>query len=79
MLIGPEPTTDSFVAVMHNEETNVIPGHVLVADQTKNFRTLSKFGGVFLDNFQCSQLSNERLKKLTFIDTPGSLQLIEKK
>ena len=35
MLIGPEPTTDSFVTVMHGDETNVIPGHVLVADQTR--------------------------------------------
>ncbi|KAK6059450.1 hypothetical protein COOONC_02919 [Cooperia oncophora] len=39
--IGPEPTTDRFIAVMHGEEEGVIPGNALVVDAKKQFRALS--------------------------------------
>src|SRR6218665_501157 len=41
--IGPEPTTDRFIAVMHGEQEGVIPGNALVVDPKKQFRPLSKF------------------------------------
>lgn len=71
--IGPEPTTDSFIAVMYNENENVIPGNALVVDPKKPFKPLSKFGNAFLNRFQCSQLPNDVLQSLSFIDTPGIL------
>jgi len=71
--IGPEPTTDSFIAVMHNDHENVIPGNALVVDPKKNFKQLSRFGNAFLNRFQSSQLPSDVLKSLTFIDTPGIL------
>jgi EH domain-containing protein 1 len=71
--IGPEPTTDSFIAVMYNENENVIPGNALVVDPKKNFKPLTKFGNAFLNRFQCSQMPNEVLKSISFIDTPGIL------
>lgn len=71
--IGPEPTTDSFIAVMHNDHENVVPGNALVVDPKKPFKPLSKFGNAFLNRFQCSQMPNEVLKSMTFIDTPGIL------
>lgn len=40
--IGPEPTTDRFIAVMHAEEEGCIPGNALVVDSTKQFRALTK-------------------------------------
>lgn len=58
---------------MHNENENVVPGNALVVDPKKNFKPLSKFGNAFLNRFQCSQMPNEVLKSLTFIDTPGIL------
>lgn len=49
MRIGPEPTTDSFIAVMHGEQEGVIPGNALVVDPKKPFRKLNAFGNAFLN------------------------------
>ncbi|XP_047502447.1 EH domain-containing protein 3-like [Penaeus chinensis] len=71
--IGPEPTTDSVVVVMHSEREGVIPGNALVVDPKKPFRPLGKYGNTFLNRFQCSQLNSNVLKGLTVVDTPGIL------
>ncbi|CAF1284342.1 unnamed protein product [Rotaria magnacalcarata] len=71
--IGPEPTTDSFIAIMHNERPGVVPGNALVVDPSKPFRPLSKFGNAFLNRFVSSQIKNEILETITFVDTPGIL------
>ena len=73
MRIGPEPTTDRFIAIMHGEHEASIPGNALVSDPTKQFRPLQKFGGQFLNRLQASCVNNAVLKNLTFIDTPGIL------
>ncbi|XP_040065308.1 EH domain-containing protein 3-like [Ixodes scapularis] len=73
MRIGPEPTTDGFIAVMYNDHEGVVPGNALVVDAKKQFRPLAKFGNAFLNRFQCSLVNSAVLQTLTIIDTPGIL------
>lgn len=73
MRVGPEPTTDRFIAVMYNEKEGVIPGNALVVDPKKQFRPLAKFGNAFLNRFQCSMVKSPVLKGISIIDTPGIL------
>ena len=71
--IGPEPTTDRFIAVMHSKTEGMIPGNALVVDPKKQFRPLAKFGNAFLNRLQCSQVDSPVLESITIVDTPGIL------
>uniref|UniRef100_A0A3Q1EJS0 EH-domain containing 4 n=2 Tax=Acanthochromis polyacanthus TaxID=80966 RepID=A0A3Q1EJS0_9TELE len=73
MRIGPEPTTDGFIAVMYGENEGVVPGNALVVDPKKPFRKLNAFGNSFLNRFICSQMPNQVLQSISIIDTPGIL------
>eukprot|EP00002_Diphylleia_rotans_P004867 TRINITY_DN1378_c0_g1_i2.p1 TRINITY_DN1378_c0_g1~~TRINITY_DN1378_c0_g1_i2.p1 ORF type:complete len:435 (-),score=116.79 TRINITY_DN1378_c0_g1_i2:181-1485(-) len=71
--IGPEPTTDRFIAVMHGPEDLVIPGNALSIQQDKPFTGLSKFGSAFLSRMEASECPAPMLERITFVDTPGVL------
>ncbi|CAB1335424.1 unnamed protein product [Coregonus sp. 'balchen'] len=73
MRIGPEPTTDGFIAVMYGENEGVVPGNALVVDPKKPFRKLNAFGNSFLNRLICSQMPNQVLQGISIIDTPGIL------
>jgi len=73
MRVGPEPTTDRFVAVCHGEQDSVMPGNALVADRSQPFTQLSHFGNAFLSKFECAKCNSAPLEGLTLIDTPGIL------
>uniref|UniRef100_A0A6B2L2R4 EH domain-containing protein n=1 Tax=Arcella intermedia TaxID=1963864 RepID=A0A6B2L2R4_9EUKA len=71
--IGPEPTTDKFIAIMYGEDERIIPGNALSLDLDKPFTFASNLGNGFLTKFEASFTPSEILKTLTFIDTPGIL------
>ena len=71
--IGPEPTTDRFIAVMHGNEDKSTPGNALAVSQNMPFRGLEMFGNGFLQKFQGAQLDAPLLHHVTLIDTPGIL------
>jgi len=71
--IGPEPTTDKFVAVSYGESEKIVPGNALVCDQSLPFQNLSQFGNEFLIRFEGAQVPSKVLEGVTFIDTPGVL------
>jgi len=71
--IGPEPTTDKFVAVCKGDMDQVIPGNALVVDKSMPFTQLSHFGNNFLTRFECAKLDSPVLNGMSLIDTPGVL------
>ncbi|KAL7711574.1 EH domain-containing protein [Entamoeba marina] len=71
--IGPEPTTDGFVSIMHGPTTTTIPGNTLCVQADKPFTSLSKFGNEFMAKFKGSFSNLPLLEHMTFIDTPGVL------
>jgi EH domain-containing protein 1 len=71
--VGPEPTTDRFVAVMHHTEERVVPGHALAVQQGSAFRGLERFGTGFLEKFEGAQVPSKILQNMTLVDTPGIL------
>lgn len=76
--IGPEPTTDKFIAVVHgcegeDEGGKIIKGNSLTVVPELPFAGLGEFGTAFLNKFEASVTPSSLLKRVTLIDTPGVL------
>jgi EH domain-containing protein 1 len=71
--VGPEPTTDTFTAIMWGDREQKIPGNALAAMRDRPFTALQRFGMNFLNRFDGVLCPSPILRKLTFIDTPGVL------
>lgn len=61
------------MVVMGGEKEQSIPGNALVADPTKQFKDLSRFGNKFLKKLHCGIVNAPLLNSITFVDTPGIL------
>ncbi len=71
--IGPEPTTDRFVAVVYGEEAKKIDGNACTGVNTLPFSGLSTFGTSFLNKFYAAVVPAPLLNHINLIDTPGVL------
>ena len=71
--IGPEPTTDRFMAVMYGDQDKTVPGNALTVAPGSPFGGLKYFGNNFLTRFEGSIVNAPVLEKLSLIDTPGVL------
>lgn len=71
--IGPEPTTDRFIAVMHGAEPKVIKGNALTGFKDLPFSGLSVFGTSFLNKFSAALVPAPLLRDFNIVDTPGVL------
>lgn len=70
--IGPEPTTDRFIAIMGGED-RTIPGNAAAVSNELPFNALTRFGSSFLQKFEVAQVNSQILENVTLIDTPGVL------
>jgi len=61
------------MVVMGGDNEQSIPGNALVADPSKQFCDLSRFGNKFLKKLSCGIVNTPLLKSITFVDTPGIL------
>jgi len=72
--IGPEPTTDRFVAIIRGESGDkIVPGAALCSQADRPFRGLSPFGNNFLSRFEGVEMDSPILNNITLVDTPGIL------
>merc|ERR1719220_1643683 len=61
--IGPEPTTDRFIAVMHSDQDGVIPGNALVVDPKKTIPSTIKIWKCFSKQISVFFHQIRRLKR----------------
>lgn len=71
--IGPEPTTDRFIAVVYGNESKTIKGNALTGVNDLPFSGLSTFGTSFLNKFSAAVVPAPALAHMNIIDTPGVL------
>ena len=69
--IGPEPTTDRFVAVMYGDREKVTPGNALTSQPDTPFHSLRHYGTHFLDKLECASVPAPILRRITLVDSPG--------
>lgn len=71
--IGPEPTTDRFIAVVYGNQSMSIKGNALTGVNDLPFSGLSTFGTSFLNKFSAAVVPAPALAHMNIIDTPGVL------
>ena len=69
--IGPEPTTDRFVAVMYGDQEKVTPGNALTSQPDTPFHSLRAFGANFLNKLEAALVPAPILRRICLVDSPG--------
>lgn len=73
MHIGPEPTSDKFMALIHGKDRKIVRGNTLTVMPELPFSGLSQFGSTFLNHFNGSVTDSPLLAFMNVVDTPGIL------
>jgi len=71
--IGPEMTTDKFVAIMYGDAEKTTPGNALTSQPDTPFHSLKKYGTNFLNRLEATALPSPILKRVMLVDSPGVL------
>uniref|UniRef100_A0A7R9UDJ9 Dynamin-type G domain-containing protein n=1 Tax=Pinguiococcus pyrenoidosus TaxID=172671 RepID=A0A7R9UDJ9_9STRA len=71
--IGPEPTSDRFIAVCHGDERRLVHGNNASVNPGLPYQGLTTFGQNFLSKFSAAYTPSDVLRDVTFVDTPGVL------
>lgn len=69
--IGPEPTTDGFLAVMFGDQDKTTPGNALTSQPDSPYHTLRQFGNALLDKLEAVYVNSPILRRINLVDTPG--------
>lgn len=69
--VGPEPTTDRFVAVMYGDREKVTPGNALTSQPDTPFHSLRHYGTGYLDKLEAASVPAPILRRITLVDSPG--------
>ena len=69
--VGPEPTTDRFVAVMYGDREKVTPGNALTSQPDTPFHSLRHYGTHYLDKLEAASVPAPILRRITLVDSPG--------
>ena len=69
--VGPEPTTDRFVAVMYGDREKVTPGNALTSQPDTPFHSLRHYGTHYLDKLEAAAVPAPILRRITLVDSPG--------
>lgn len=68
--IGPEPTSDKFMALQHGKDQKIIKGNTLTVKPELPFFGLSQFGARFLNHINGPLADSPLLEFMNSIDTP---------
>lgn len=72
-LTGMAPTDDDFSILTHGSVDKERNGTSLTSNPSFGFEGLSQFGPKFLSHLKQRSIPNDRLKKVTLVDTPGMI------
>jgi GTPase SAR1 family protein len=72
-LTGMAPTDEDFTILRHGPTEKERPGSSLISNPELGYEGLSQFGPRFLSHLKMKTLTNDRLSKVSLVDTPGMI------
>lgn len=70
---GMAPTDEDFTIIRYGNIAKERPGNSLVSNPELGYEGLNQFGPRFLSHLKMKTVSNDRLKSISLVDTPGMI------